>query len=86
MAQANTVLEGTWQEVAARAASLNPQQRVRLELVSSEEISRREEQARIAHVKRIRGKYAHLGVSSDDLHRERQEDEQRSGGLQGHEQ
>ena len=33
---------------------------------------------RTAHVKSIRGKYAHLGVTSDDLRRERRADEETS--------
>ncbi len=32
--------------------------------------------ARIARVQSIRGKYAHIGVSTEDLHRERQKDKE----------
>ena|SRR5437867_10225948 len=51
-----------------------------------EEAAREEEgdQSRVAHVKSIRGKYAHLGVTSDDLRRERRADEEISEhGLRG---
>ncbi len=42
------------------------------------------DQSRVAHVKSIRGKYAHLGVTSDDLRRERRADEEISEhGLRG---
>lgn len=32
---------------------------------------------RVTQVRSIRGKYAHLGVTTDDLHRERRADKQR---------
>ena len=35
------------------------------------------EAERIARIKSVRGKYAHLGVSSDDLHRDRAADKER---------
>ncbi len=44
------------------------------------------DQARVAHVRSIRGKYAHLGVISDDIRRERKADEEASERqLQGYE-
>ncbi|MDQ2798832.1 MAG: hypothetical protein M3Y13_04210 [Armatimonadota bacterium] len=36
------------------------------------------DQARLAHIRSIRGKYAHLGVTTEDLHREHRIDESRS--------
>jgi len=51
----------------------------------TEEVAGEErDQSRVAHVKSIRGKYAHLGVTSDDLRRERRADEEISEhGLRG---
>lgn len=75
------VLTGTWEEIKLRDAELAGKfLRVIVDTDSEppqagEELAGLEtDSARVAHIKSLRGKYAHLGVSVEDLHRERQAD------------
>lgn len=65
------------QELLTKA---NPAENVEQRLGRSERQADGEEpdRARVAHVRSIRGKYAHLGVTSDDVRRERESDEEAS--------
>jgi hypothetical protein len=85
-------IEGTGEELQAYLKRA-PQERFRLIHIDAEESTLAEVQSLsppaklkrqderdpelVARVKSIRGKYAHLGVTTEDLHRERQADKEK---------
>ena len=77
------VLEGTWEEIKLRDEELagrflrvivEPSKEQAQAVNENGHLSPQPEKERVAHIKSLRGKYAHLGVSVDDLHNERATD------------
>ena len=77
------ILEGTWEEIKLRDAELagrflriivDPDKEPSQVGNGSGHVSSEPNAERVARIKGLRGKYAHLGVSVDDLHHERAAD------------
>src|SRR5438132_9828939 len=80
------VIQGSWEELSAQADAFKYRDDMLLIIPARKsdrngaypsETAEEKEKARIAAIQAARGSMAHVGVSVDDLHRERQRDKEK---------